>query len=51
MRAEQLRYELQLKNPETGIVEYGFDYVISNRNEYWNVLLGFTYTFKQKNKQ
>jgi hypothetical protein len=51
MRAEQLRYELQLKNPETGIVEYGFDYVVSNRNEYWNVLLGFTYTFKQKNKQ
>ncbi|MCL2131243.1 MAG: hypothetical protein FWH36_02120 [Lentimicrobiaceae bacterium] len=48
MRSEKFNYHLQLKDPDTDIVDYEFDYWIHNRNEYWNVLFGITYAFKQK---
>ena len=51
MRVKTFNYHLQLKPPDTDIVDYEFNYWIHNRNEYWNVLLGVTYTFKQKKKE
>jgi hypothetical protein len=51
MRSESFNYNLQLKDPITNIVEYEYDYWIYNSNEYWNVLLGISYTFKKKNKE
>jgi hypothetical protein len=51
MRVEQCNYKLQLKDPATGNVDYEFDYLVHNRNEYWNVLLGVSYTFKKKDKK
>ena len=48
MRIGTLNYNLQLKDVDTDIVNYEFDYWVQNRNEYWNVLLGVTYTLKNK---
>ena len=50
MRSEGFNYNLKLKDPATNLREYEFDYIVYNRNEYWNVLLGVTYTFKKKEK-
>ena len=50
MRPQNVKYNLQLKNANTGILENECDYYVYNRCKYWNVLLGITYTFKKKDK-
>ena len=50
MRSEGFNYNLKLEDPATNLREYEFDYTVYNRNEYWNVLFGVTYTFKKKGK-
>jgi hypothetical protein len=45
-----LNYNLKLKDLNSDILEHELVYNIYNRNQNWNVLLGVSYTFKQKKK-
>ena len=51
LRTDRVSYNLKLKEPNTDIVKYEFNYHLYDRNEYWDILLGITYTFKQKPKE
>jgi hypothetical protein len=45
MRKERFNHHLQIKEVDTHIVNYEYDYYVHNRSEYWNILFGITYTF------
>ena len=49
-RAETLCFHSQVKYAGTDILRWQETYQISNRNEYWNVLFGISYTFKKREK-
>jgi len=51
LRLQYLSFRSQIKEIDTDILRYEEVVRLISRNEYWNVLLGVTYTFKQKKKE
>ena len=50
-RLDVLNFYSQIKEKGTDILKYKHTCRFINRNEYWNVLFGISYTFKQKKKE